>query len=79
MYTLLLTGEMEHHVAMSGLAAVLHYLELLSDETNFGQFSLSMLDMGQYMRLDAAAVRALNLLPTAADGQLICFLYTPAK
>ena len=42
--------------------------QLLSDDTNFGKFSLSTFQLGEFMRLDAAAARALSLLPNPAEG-----------
>nr|XP_057917558.1 DNA mismatch repair protein Msh2 [Doryrhamphus excisus] len=59
--------ELDKQVAMSCLAAVVRYLELLSNESNFNSFSLASLDLGRYLRLDNAAVRALNLFQGAPN------------
>ncbi|CAH3028885.1 unnamed protein product [Porites evermanni] len=60
--------EMDLTNATAALASLIKYLEFLADETNFGQFHLSTFDLTQFMKLDAAAVRALNLLPNPLDG-----------
>lgn len=57
-------------VAMTSTAALISYLDLLSDEANFGMFELSMHRLSEYMRLDASVTLALNVFPSAAtDAQ----------
>ncbi|KAG0211697.1 MutS-like protein [Mortierella sp. GBA30] len=60
--------EFELKNAMAASACVMKYLALLTDETNFGQYTLRNHDLSQYMKLDASAVHALNLMPSPQDG-----------
>ncbi|KAJ5918710.1 hypothetical protein N7454_009854 [Penicillium verhagenii] len=58
----------ELKLAMGSAAALIKYLGVLTDSTNFGQFQLYQHDLSQYMKLDASALRALNLMPGPRDG-----------
>ncbi|CAK5272872.1 unnamed protein product [Mycena citricolor] len=44
------------------LAALIKYLQLLGDASNLGAYSLRTHDLQQFMKLDASALRALNLV-----------------
>ncbi|GJN93057.1 hypothetical protein Rhopal_006102-T1 [Rhodotorula paludigena] len=55
--------EFDQHVAMSAVSALISYLGLLGDSSNFGAYNLKAHDLSMYMRLDASALRALNLMP----------------
>ncbi|KAJ2908188.1 MSH2 protein, partial [Coemansia aciculifera] len=60
--------ELDMKSAMGALAAIILYLNLLMDESNFGSYSLTTHSLAQYMKLDASAVQALNLVPSPQDG-----------
>lgn len=55
--------ETNYKEAMDSLQAVIKHLHLTGDQQNFNQFKISHLDVNQYVRLDNAAIGALNLLP----------------
>lgn len=50
-------------IAMSALGATLKYLELTTDESNLGNFQLTLLNLNRFVHLDSAAVSALNIFP----------------
>ncbi|CAG0926292.1 unnamed protein product, partial [Notodromas monacha] len=49
--------------AMGALAGIIKFLKLMSDESNFSTYKIQELNSSTWMRLDAAAVKALNVLP----------------
>jgi DNA mismatch repair ATPase MutS len=62
-------------LAMHAAAALIRYLGLMSNSTNFGQYALYQHDLAEYMRLDAAALKALNLMPGPRDGSKTMSLF----
>ena len=62
-------------LAMGSAAALIKYLGVLTDPSNFGQFNLYTHDLSQYMKLDASALKALNLMPGPRDGAKSMSLY----
>lgn len=69
-------GPLEQHkelvatseAAAAALAALLTYTELLADDTNYGKYTLQPYSLDLYMRLDAAALRALNVTESKTDA-----------
>jgi len=53
--------------ALGPLGALLSYAELLADDTNYGNYTIEKYNLNCYMRLDSAAVRALNIAERKTD------------
>ncbi|KIW03011.1 DNA mismatch repair protein msh-2 [Verruconis gallopava] len=62
-------------LAMGSAAALIKYLGIMTDSSNFGQYQLYQHDLAQYMKLDAAALKALNLMPGPRDGHKTMSLF----
>lgn len=56
------SAELSLPTAPGALNALIAYLKLLGDPANHGAFSIRTHDLARYMRLDASALRALNLV-----------------
>ncbi len=56
-------------------AAVLAFGEALADGASHGKWALSLYDTGRYMRMDAAAARALNVMRQRTDANDAFSLY----
>ncbi|XP_031474444.1 DNA mismatch repair protein MSH2 [Nymphaea colorata] len=54
--------------ASGALGALLSYLELLADESNYGSYTIQHYKLDSYMRLDSAAMRALSVLESKMDA-----------
>ncbi|KHO01041.1 DNA mismatch repair protein MSH2 [Metarhizium album ARSEF 1941] len=62
-------------LAMGSAASLIKYLGVLQDPSNFGQYQLYQHDLAQFMKLDAAALKALNLMPGPRDGSKTMSIY----
>jgi DNA mismatch repair protein MSH2 len=62
-------------LAMGSAAALIKYLGVMHDPSNFGQYQLYQHDLSQFMKLDASALKALNLMPGPRDGAKTMSLY----
>ncbi|GAU19053.1 hypothetical protein TSUD_193900 [Trifolium subterraneum] len=54
--------------APGALGALLSYADLLADESNYENYTLRRCNLDSYMRLDSAAMRALNVLESKTDA-----------
>lgn len=67
--------ETQMTLAMQALAALVKEYDLVADTASHGRYQLKSLNPDLFMRLDASAVEALNLLPSAADANKSMSLY----
>ena len=67
--------QLENKNAMAAAACLIKYMDLLSDSALLGKFKVTQFSLDQHMRLDSAAMRALNLLPQSTDANKNMSLY----
>jgi DNA mismatch repair protein MSH2 len=68
-------AQVDLKLAMGSAACLIKYLGAMSDSSNFGQYQLYQHDLSQFMKLDASALKALNLMPGPRDGAKTMSLY----
>jgi DNA mismatch repair ATPase MutS len=66
------TAELALPTAPAALNALITYLSLLSDPSNHGAYTIRTHDLSQFMKLDASALRALNLVE--APGDIVSYI-----
>lgn len=78
----LLASHVEQHRAIlelesaaAALSGLISYAELLSDESGYGKHTLHLYNIGKFMRLDSAALRALNVFKGKAEASDSFSLY----
>ncbi|KAJ9567286.1 hypothetical protein OSB04_003252 [Centaurea solstitialis] len=54
--------------APGALGVLLSYADLLADESNYGNYTIRQYNLNSYMRLDSAAMRALNVMESKTDA-----------
>ncbi|CAI5985163.1 unnamed protein product [Closterium sp. NIES-65] len=58
----------DSEIAGAAMAAVLAYADLLADDSIYGRYTLLPYSLHTHMRLDATALRALNVTESKTDG-----------
>ncbi|MCO5565387.1 hypothetical protein L7F22_019060 [Adiantum nelumboides] len=53
--------ELNLKIAMGSMQALLNFLSLLNDDTNFGQYDIHTHDLAQFLRVDHPALRAMGV------------------
>ncbi|CAL6334475.1 unnamed protein product [Bathycoccus prasinos] len=66
-------------LAVQCLHAVMKFADIGNDAQNHGRCELELFDSGAHVRLDAAALKALNVLPSSGGGRDRSFGKPPGK
>jgi DNA mismatch repair protein MSH2 len=65
----------ELQLAMPAACALIKYLDILRDPADMARYRFHRHSLEQYMKLDAAALRALNLVPQSTDASNTMSVY----